>query len=162
MKYRYQSDGATGEVSLERVGEEFHATIAGTTHTLRVLSAAAGELNLLFDGRPVRAYWAESGGKQWVALNGCTFVLEKPAAYTAQRAGGRSVENEVRSPMPAQVRAVLAAVGEAVEKGQTLMLLEAMKMEIRLSAPRSGVVRRVLAEDGQTVQKDQVLVEIDD
>ena len=47
-----------------------------------------------------------------------------------------------------------------VEKGQTLLLLEAMKMEIRVSAPRAGQVSRLLVREGQTVQKDQVLVEI--
>jgi biotin carboxyl carrier protein len=162
MKFRYQSNGTVGEVQLERQGEGYLATIGGETHRVQVLSAQPGELSLLFDGRPLRVSWAESAGKRWVSLNGCTFVLEKPAAYSAQRGGGRSAEAEVRAPMPAQVREVLVAAGEAVEKGQALMLLEAMKMEIRLAAPRAGVVTKVAVENGQTVQKDQVLIEIND
>jgi len=66
----------------------------------------------------------------------------------------------VRSPMPAQVRAVQIAEGELVEKGQTLMLLEAMKMEIQVKAPLDGRIVRLLAVDGQSVDKDQLLVEI--
>lgn len=162
MKYRYESDGVVNEVELERQGEEYVAIVGGEKHTVKILSAEAGELSLLFDGRPLRIFWAENGPDRWVALDGCAFRLNKPAAYSAARSGGRSAEDQVRAPMPAQVRSVLIAAGERVEKGQALMLLEAMKMEIRLSAPRDGVVSRLLVENGQTVQKDQVLVEIGD
>jgi biotin carboxyl carrier protein len=62
--------------------------------------------------------------------------------------------------MPAQVRAVQVEEGEKVEKGQTLLLLEAMKMEIRIKAPASGSVKRLLVEAGQTVEKDQLLAEV--
>jgi biotin carboxyl carrier protein len=50
--------------------------------------------------------------------------------------------------------------GEAVVKGQTLMVLEAMKMEIRIQATQTGVVGKVLVKQGQTVEREQVLVEI--
>ncbi|HEY81509.1 MAG TPA: pyruvate carboxylase subunit B, partial [Caldilineae bacterium] len=59
---------------------------------------------------------------------------------------------------PGQVRAVHAASGDAVSQGQTLMLLEAMKMEIRVQAPCDGVVEAVRADAGQVVEKDEVLV----
>jgi biotin carboxyl carrier protein len=62
--------------------------------------------------------------------------------------------------MPAQVRAVQVAEGEQVEKGQTLLLLEAMKMEIRVRAPGAGRVARLLVSPGQAVEKEQVLVEV--
>jgi biotin carboxyl carrier protein len=64
--------------------------------------------------------------------------------------------------MPAQVRLVQVSAGDLVEVGQTLMLLEAMKMEIRLQAPRRGRVSRILAQAGQTVERDQVLIEMGD
>jgi len=63
--------------------------------------------------------------------------------------------------MPAQVRAVQVAEGERVEKGATLLLLEAMKMEIRVRAPAAGRVARLLAAEGQAVEKDQLLVEME-
>jgi biotin carboxyl carrier protein len=64
--------------------------------------------------------------------------------------------------MPGQVRAVNVAEGESVTKGQTLLVLEAMKMEIRVSAPRDGVVGKLLVQQGQTVDREQVLIEIVD
>ena len=62
--------------------------------------------------------------------------------------------------MPAQVRAVQVQEGDAVEKGQMLLLLEAMKMEIRIKAPTAGRVTQLLVSSGQTVEKDQLLAEV--
>ncbi|MDX2163571.1 MAG: acetyl-CoA carboxylase biotin carboxylase subunit [bacterium] len=64
------------------------------------------------------------------------------------------------APMPGQVRDVQVIVGEAVKRGQTLVLLEAMKMEIRITAPGDGVVRAVHVQPGQTVERDQPVVEL--
>ncbi|HZW03920.1 MAG TPA: acetyl-CoA carboxylase biotin carboxyl carrier protein subunit, partial [Anaerolineaceae bacterium] len=66
------------------------------------------------------------------------------------------------APMPAQVLSVQAAAGKQVEKGEPLLLLEAMKMEIQIKAPAAGRVRQILVTEGQTVEKDQVLAEIGD
>ena len=64
--------------------------------------------------------------------------------------------------MPGQVRAVNVVEGDTVTKGQTLLVLEAMKMEIRIQAPRDGKVMKIFAEQGQTVAREQILIEIDE
>ena len=63
--------------------------------------------------------------------------------------------------MPGQVRAVNVGEGEMVTKGQTLMVLEAMKMEIRIQATMDGKVAKLLVKQGQTVEREQVLIEIE-
>ena len=81
----------------------------------------------------------------------------------AQRAGGSGYSSgRLTAPMPGQVRAINVAVGEAVTKGKTLLVLEAMKMEIRIQAPSDGVVERLAVEQGETVEREQVLIEIGD
>jgi 3-methylcrotonyl-CoA carboxylase alpha subunit len=62
--------------------------------------------------------------------------------------------------MPGKVIAVLVADGDAVEAGQPLVLVEAMKMETTLSAEIAGRVQKVSAAPGQLVEAGQVLVEI--
>jgi pyruvate carboxylase subunit B len=64
--------------------------------------------------------------------------------------------------MPGQVRAVQVTMGQSVSKGQTLLVVEAMKMEIRVVAPRDGLVKSLRVQQGQTVERDQLLVEIVD
>ena len=63
--------------------------------------------------------------------------------------------------MPGQVRAVNVSEGDAVTKGQTLLLLEAMKMEIRVQAPRDGMVVSVKVKQGQTVEREQLLITLE-
>jgi acetyl-CoA/propionyl-CoA carboxylase biotin carboxyl carrier protein len=86
-------------------------------------------------------------------------VFEKTSGQRRGGAGGHS-SGRLTAPMPGQVRTVNVTVGEAVTKGQTLLVLEAMKMEIRIQAPSDGVVERLAVEQGETVEREQVLAEI--
>ena len=113
-----------------------------------------------------RLDWAEDGGKTWVAFEGRTYLLEPeadPAPARRRAAAGHGAQPGdavVRAPMPAQVRALQTRPGDLVVKGQTLLVLEAMKMEIRVQAPLAGQVEHVLVTAGQQVNRDQVLLEI--
>jgi 3-methylcrotonyl-CoA carboxylase alpha subunit len=62
--------------------------------------------------------------------------------------------------MPGRVRRVLVVGGAAVERGQPLLVLEAMKMEHSIRAPRDGVVRRVCVAEGELVDAGVELVEL--
>ncbi|MEK7326442.1 MAG: acetyl-CoA carboxylase biotin carboxylase subunit [Chloroflexota bacterium] len=73
------------------------------------------------------------------------------------RAGGHET---LEAAMPGLVRGVLVKVGDSVERGQALVLLEAMKMEIRVSAPHAGKVAKVLVSPGETVDRGQRLIEL--
>ena len=65
---------------------------------------------------------------------------------------------EVRTHLPGNVYAVLCAAGDRVNKGDTLIIVEAMKMEAPIYAPENGVVQSVDVAKGQTVNSGQVLV----
>ena len=80
-------------------------------------------------------------------------------ARTATRRAGH--DSGVMSPMPATVVAIIAAVGEQVSEGQTVIVLEAMKMELPIKAPRSGVVKAVHCAKGDLVQPGVILLELD-
>jgi biotin carboxyl carrier protein len=84
-------------------------------------------------------------------------------AARAQTAAARGREGSrlVKAVMPGIVREVLAARGEAVEKGQPLLILEAMKMQNEVRAPEAGAVRAVHVKKGDTVEKGAKLVEIE-
>ena len=77
-----------------------------------------------------------------------------PAAPAAVAAG----ETAVNSPMPGNVFKVECKVGDAVKAGDTLVVLEAMKMEIEVSAPVDGTVKAISAVVGTTVNTDDLLV----
>lgn len=142
-------------------GKTFTLTLDDKTIQAEVLQAENGKLNLLLDGQHVTAYVSSDNAKRWVTVNGQTFVLTKSSGV---RRGGQAhhAAGELTAPMPGQVRALNVSEGEAVTKGQTLLVLEAMKMEIRVHAPRGGVVRKLFVKEGQTVEREQILIEIEE
>ncbi|HEX6608780.1 MAG TPA: biotin/lipoyl-containing protein [Chloroflexia bacterium] len=70
-------------------------------------------------------------------------------------------EVTIKAPMPGLVRAVTVGVGDTVEQGQRLVLLEAMKMENEIHAPRAGTVKAVRVTPGETVENGRPLVVIE-
>jgi biotin carboxyl carrier protein len=66
------------------------------------------------------------------------------------------------SPMPGKILTVMASIGESVNEGQTLLILEAMKMENRICSPVDGVVTAIHFEAGTQVNQGAVLIEIEE
>lgn len=107
---------------------------------------------LLVDGRPADV---ERGA---VYIGGERIEVE--VAVERGAAGGPPAGRGLSSPTPATVARVCVAVGEAVEAGQALLLLVAMKTELTLSAPRAGTVRAIHAVPGSAVRAGVPLVEL--
>ena len=71
-----------------------------------------------------------------------------------------SGEISIRAPMPGLVVAIPVKLGQKIEKGDVLVVLESMKMENELKAPRAGIVSQVRVQSGQGVEQHQTLVSI--
>ena len=143
-------------------GKVFTLTVDDKTILAEVLYSEHGKLDLLIDGKRVTAYISSDNAKRWVTVNGQTFILTKSSGARQSRHGGHHTAGELTAPMPGQVRAVNVSEGEAVTKGQTLLVLEAMKMEIRIQAAQDGVVKKLFVKQGQTVDREQALIEIEE
>lgn len=63
----------------------------------------------------------------------------------------------VNSPMPGTILSVKASVGQAVKAGETLFIMEAMKMETEIVAPQDGTIASIAVKNGDTTETDQVL-----
>ena len=88
-------------------------------------------------------------------------VAAAPAAVeAAPAAGAPGAGAPVKAPLPGVVAKILVSVGQAVKKGETVLVLEAMKMENNLSAPCDGTVKALTCGAGDTVAKDAVLAVI--
>ncbi len=85
-------------------------------------------------------------------------VLASGSAATAAAAPQRDGPARLTAPMPGRVVRVLVAPGAAVEAGQALLVVEAMKMENELRSPRSGEVQEVAVREGQAVEAGALLV----
>ena len=157
MKFVFEGNS---EANLTPTGRTYRATVGEKTFEVEVLQAKDGRLDLLIDGKRLTAYVSSENAKRWATLNGQTRVLTKPAG-AERKSTGHEHASELAAPMPGQVRAVNVSEGDSVTKGQTLLVLEAMKMEIRIQARRDGKVMKLLVQPGQTVEREQVLIEIE-
>jgi biotin carboxyl carrier protein len=105
-------------------------------------------------------YVARDGDDRWAFWKGHVFrSVEILPARIAPRTSG-DLAQQLRSPMPATVVQVPARPGASVKKGEVVVVLEAMKMELPIRSLADGTVTAVHCRAGDLVQADQVLVEI--
>ena len=149
-------------LEINPAGDDYIAALNGKTVSIQVIRADAvrGRMDLFIDGQRVNAHVSSDGAKRWVTINGHTLMLTKTSG--AKRGVRHDHAGGVIAPMPGQVRSVSVSVGDAVKKGQTLLTMEAMKMEIRIQALKDGVVSALPVQVGQTVEREQILIEIVD
>lgn len=103
---------------------------------------------------------ADGSDATWVFVDGFVGRLERESPGAARgRAKGRG-DSGVMAPMPATVVSINAAAGQRVDEGETVIVLEAMKMELPIKSPRSGIVKAVHCATGDLVQPGVTLLEI--
>jgi biotin carboxyl carrier protein len=109
--------------------------------------------------RQTTAWSVAVGDVRWVFVDGRVFELSEaqPLARVRSRHHG-----SLMAPMPATVRRVLVRVGDPVKHGDSLVILEAMKMELPVRANAPGLVRAVHCREGELVQPGVALIEIDE
>lgn len=147
-------------IDLTPTGKSYRATVGDQTVEVEIIRADSRQLELLVDNQRVMAYVSSDGAKRWVTVNGQTLMLTKSSS-AKRRGAGHDHGSGLIAPMPGLVRSVSVVEAKAVRKGQTLLVLEAMKMEIRIQAPKDGMVKKLLVKQGQTVEREQVLIEIE-
>jgi biotin carboxyl carrier protein len=169
MKFTVTIDGQPQTVELERQRQAWECSIDGRPRQLDVVEIAPGQFSLLLDGESFEVHvegvgGGSPGGPYRVHTGGHGWVVEVaiPGRGRARRSGlGRSGRQEITAPMPGKVVCVLVEEKQAVEEGQGLIVVEAMKMQNQISAPQKGVVERLLVEEGATVNHGDLLVVVE-
>ena len=92
-------------------------------------------------------------------LSGSAASASAPSAQSGPKATVADESKACRSPVSGVVVKVIAAAGDAIKAGDSLLVLEAMKMETNITAPQSGVIASIKVAQGARVQTGDVLVE---
>ncbi|GAA0614515.1 acetyl-CoA carboxylase biotin carboxylase subunit [Streptomyces crystallinus] len=131
------------------------------THTVRGKAAgriAPGQVSVELDGLTHTFTTAPSPEGTWLGRDGDSWhVLDHDPVAASLTGAGHGGADTLAAPMPGTVTVVKVAVGDEVAAGQSLLVVEAMKMEHVISAPHAGTVTELDVSPGSTVAMDQVL-----
>ena len=129
---------------------------------MKVTALGDGVYRVETERRTHTVYAVTAGDVQWAFIEGRVYreASGRPERTRAPRAKGDAAQS-LTAPMPASVLKVLVAPGALVRKGDVVIVLEAMKMELPIRAPADGRVKAVHCEQGQMVAPDTVLVQLE-
>ncbi len=162
--YRYRMEEQDGYLAFQVEGEVAAGFKPAPTISIGLYGAGEG-LCRTESGRTHRFAWAWVGAELHLWLDGSLHVFQRADTLTGsgRRRGGAAAgegPGDVLAPMPGAVLEVLVAEGDRVERNQTVVLMESMKMELVITASRSGIVRRIAVEAGQQVDRGMRLLEL--
>ena len=124
-------------------------------------SIGNGRYRIVADGQSRLAYAVSDHGRTWVFIAGRTYVIETQDRDGSTRRHTTDDHLALSAPMPATVLAVKVVHGQDVQAGDMLIVLEAMKMELPITAPRAGRVTSIGCREGELVQPGIPLLEIE-
>jgi biotin carboxyl carrier protein len=168
MKLKAEHDGQTFELNIQREAESVFADVDGRHYQLDVREAELRQY-LLIEHQRVHDCRVETERKQpalYVVHLGARryeiTLLDPKRLRCAQSAAAHAHgAAEILATMPGKVVRVLVKVGDQVEAGAGIVIVEAMKMQNELKAPKSGTIMKLTAAAGATVNAGEVLAVIE-
>jgi biotin carboxyl carrier protein len=156
-----------GKEFLVEIIDDKHISVDGKLYGID-FEAVSGQpvYSLIVDGKSHESYVQREDESWQVLLRGRLYPVsvedEREKRLRAAAGGGVSESGEfhLKAPMPGLVVAIPVEEGQAVKKGQVLLILESMKMQNELKAPRDGIVNRIKVKAGESVEQKQALLSI--
>jgi biotin carboxyl carrier protein len=163
MKLQIKLDGRTRTVEIGRTGEKANYTIDDKPIDADATQISTGVYSVLIGGDSYEVHVEKRGAGIQVHVSGQEITAERIDPRKWRRSGGgveTDGKQQVVASMPGKVVRVFVKPGEAVESGQGLGVIEAMKMQNEIRSPKSGTVERLLISIGQTVNAGDILAVI--
>lgn len=162
-RHRLLLDGEERTVVVDDAGELVRVMVDdGEPLDIDVTSGGVpGMFSLVIDGRPRQAYVTRRGAGFMVTVDGRRYIVGPAQSGGRGRGaiGGKDRPGEVTAPLAGVVVDVRCAVGDVIEAGQTLVVIEAMKMQNEIQAPIGGTITAVRCEQGGRVEQGALIVE---
>lgn len=163
MKYVTTINGQRFDIEITNEGG---LLVNGQARDINFLALGPALYSIIMQTRSHEVVIEEREGEVEVLMGGRLYsgkVQDERALLLAGRRGGLSADSgeiSIKSPMPGLVVAIPVSEGQGVTAGQTVVILESMKMQNELKAPRDGTISRVHVAAQQSVEQGKVLVTI--
>ncbi len=161
MHHAFKLGDDVHNVELSRSANAYRLHLGDQLFDFDLKTGADGRAWLTLGDRHIEVVIATRGDDVFVHVDGEAYQLryQHPLDRLAAASGG-SAEDSIRAPMPGSIVSVPVKAGDTVTKGQTLLVMESMKMETTIAAPRDGVIAEITYEKGQTFDRDALLLSL--
>lgn len=164
MDYQFKHKETIHNVKVTKETNSAEVLVDDKQHSVDYRKIGFNRLSVISDNKPYTVFMAEDEKNKYVAIHGKYFVFDKMESAeaksfedTADVVDGKQI---VKPPMPGSIVKVNVGVNTEVKKGDTLIIVEAMKMEHAISALINGKVTCLNVKQGEMVDADKVLMEI--
>jgi biotin carboxyl carrier protein len=161
MHYQLSYLNKQHDIDVREEKDEFVITIGQDVYRFKDCIVEGCQVSYRFEGGVRRMYFAQDSDKYYLAVDGEYYTFGKAKGSVHGPAETTAEKNSVVSSMPGLLVKMPVKVGEVVKAGDTLAIVEAMKMQNELRAPRDGVVKQVNFTEGEQVDAFQPIVELD-
>ena len=169
MAYEISNEQRTAKIELlNRVGTKALIAVDGRKYDIDIIEVENGVYSIIYNGHSYNVELIEGESSKKFVVN--TFaksfnieVIDAETKYIRNRNQGQEVEgsNNIQSPMPGKIVKIPVSVGERVETGQTLIVVEAMKMQSEFKSTGDKIVSEILVKEGDTVDAHQVMMKLE-
>jgi biotin carboxyl carrier protein len=164
MKIDITIHGVQRIVEVTHPGDRPRWTIDGQSVEADIVQVSPGIYSVLIDGESIDVRVEGNRSALRVVVDDREYLasIENPRELKKNRAGAAEAagRQSIVAPMAGKIIAALVKVGDAVQGGQGLLIVEAMKMQNEIRSPKSGQVERIAVVEGQTVNSGDVVIVI--
>ncbi len=157
LKLKY--DDQEIQLQLSSVNNTFTVQLCDQTVCIEVIEKTDGQLTYFVDGIRRRVQYVLDGDQLYIDRDNGNVAIRN-VTYAAPETADVAGDGKIRAPMDGAVINILVNKGDQVVKGQTLLVLEAMKIQQQIRSDVDGVVEDILGQQGQQVKKRQMLFSI--
>jgi biotin carboxyl carrier protein len=155
-------EGKPHRLEVDRKGDAWACKLDGKPIHADAIVSRPNIISLIIDGKSYEVKREQSGGEVHIWVQGARYSAEirDPRSLRSRRAGAETAAGpkKLTAPMPGKVVRLLVKEKEEVDQGQSLLVVEAMKMQNELKSPKKGVVQKFLVAEGAAVNPGDVLV----
>lgn len=152
-------------VELTRGEGGWQCKLDGRPLLLDVAQTQEGVLSILLDGQSYEVKQETAASETYIVVGHQRFAaaLRDPRSLRSRRASDAGAQGvrKISAPMPGKVVRIVAPVGAEVEAGQSVLVIEAMKMQNELKSPKKGIIKKLTVSEGAAVEAGQTLAEVE-
>ena len=162
MEFEFDINGQLRKISLEQKAGKTFVNLGQEKVEVHVQTISENCVSLLIKDESYTVFHAQSAGKKYIHIAGEDYVIQEAKEAKEKKALEHDLgEKPICAPMPGKIIKILVKQGDKVRKNQTLVIVEAMKMQHDIKASSEAIVKKINFTENQMVDTEQPILELE-